>query len=62
MQSGRLERIDSDSEITSALARRECEGSLTTAERDRAVRKLNTDLAAYIDAARAEGLTLTDLS
>jgi hypothetical protein len=35
-------------EITSALARREREGTLTTAERDRAVRKLNTDLAAYI--------------
>ncbi|MET0163892.1 MAG: type II toxin-antitoxin system VapC family toxin [Vicinamibacterales bacterium] len=35
-------------EITSALARREREGGLTTAERDRAVRTLNTDLAAYI--------------
>ena len=35
-------------EITSALARREREGGLTTAERDRAVRKLTTDLAAYI--------------
>ena len=35
-------------EITSALARRAREGGLTTAERDRAVRILNTDLAAYI--------------
>ena len=35
-------------EITSALGRREREGALTAAERDRAVRKLNTDLAAYI--------------
>lgn len=35
-------------EIASALARREREGAFTTAERDRAVRRLNTDLAACI--------------
>ena len=35
-------------EIASALARREREGAFTTAERDRAVRRLNADLAAYI--------------
>ena len=35
-------------EIASALARREREGGFTAAERDRAVRRLNADLAAYI--------------
>ena len=35
-------------EIASALARREREGAFTTAERDRAVRRLNADLAAYV--------------
>ena len=35
-------------EIASALARRAREGAFTTAERDRAVRGLNADLAAYI--------------
>jgi len=35
-------------EIASALARRERQGAFTTAERDRAVRRLNADLAAYI--------------
>jgi predicted nucleic acid-binding protein len=35
-------------EIASALARRAREGAVTTAERDRAVRRLNADLAAYI--------------
>ena len=35
-------------EIASALARREREGAITLAERDRAIKKLNADLAAYI--------------
>ena len=35
-------------EIASALARREREGAFTTAERDRAIKRLNADLAAYI--------------
>ena len=35
-------------EIASALARREREGAFTAAERDRAVRRLNADLAHYI--------------
>ena len=35
-------------EIASALARREREGAFTAAERDRAARRLNADLAAYI--------------
>jgi predicted nucleic acid-binding protein len=35
-------------EIASALARRAREGAFTTAERDRAVRRLNADLAACI--------------
>lgn len=35
-------------EIASALARREREGAFTVAERDRAVRRLNADLAACI--------------
>jgi uncharacterized protein len=35
-------------EIVSALARREREGAFTSAERDRAVRRLNADLTAYL--------------
>jgi predicted nucleic acid-binding protein len=35
-------------EIASALARREREGAFTGAERDRAVKRLNADLAAYV--------------
>jgi predicted nucleic acid-binding protein len=35
-------------EVASALARREREGAFKTAERDRAIRRLNADLAAYI--------------
>jgi hypothetical protein len=35
-------------EIASALARREREGAFTLAERDRAIKTLNADLAAYI--------------
>lgn len=35
-------------EIASALARREREGAFTAAERDRAARRLNGDLAAYV--------------
>jgi predicted nucleic acid-binding protein len=35
-------------EIASALARREREGAFATAERDRAVRRLNADLSAYV--------------
>jgi predicted nucleic acid-binding protein len=35
-------------EITSAFARREREGAFTRADRDRAIKKLNADLAAYI--------------
>lgn len=35
-------------EIASALARREREGAFTRTELDRAIKKLNADLAAYI--------------
>jgi predicted nucleic acid-binding protein len=35
-------------EVASALARREREGAFSAAERDRAVKRLNTDLAAWI--------------
>jgi hypothetical protein len=35
-------------EIASALARREREGAFTLAERDRAIKRLNADLAACI--------------
>jgi uncharacterized protein len=35
-------------EVSSALARREREGAFTAAERDRAVKRLNADLAAWI--------------
>jgi predicted nucleic acid-binding protein len=35
-------------EIASALARREREGAFAVAERDRAVKRLNADLAAYL--------------
>lgn len=38
----------SEVEVASALARREREGAFTTAERDRAIRSLNNDLAAWI--------------
>jgi hypothetical protein len=38
----------SEVEIVSALARRQREGALTTAERDRAIRTLNDDLAAWV--------------
>ena len=44
-------------EITSALARREREGAFTPAERDRAVRRLNADLAAYILVELTAGLS-----
>lgn len=35
-------------EVASALARREREGAFTAAERDRALKRLNADLAAWI--------------
>jgi predicted nucleic acid-binding protein len=38
----------SEVEIVSALARRQREGALTAAERDRAIKTLNADIAAWV--------------